>query len=256
MHNDRMTAHAFRPAGRQTLGLALASLLLLAGCASDEDEGAEGESPTGSTSSAAEEPYLPVPDGVELTAQGSELDLGDTATVAYEPRQDEVAALELKVTRLEKASFKLFVGWKLSPETLETTPYFVHAKVQNVGTTDLGGSRVPLYAVDGENKLVESSTFASTFKPCPSASLPKRFKKGDSTKTCLVYLAPDKGTVEAVSFRPTEEFSPITWTGDVTRPAALQKDEPGKASGDEKPGDKKSGDQKSGDKKSGDKKQG
>ena len=30
--------------------------------------------------------------------------------------------------------------------------------------------------------------------------------------TCLVYLSPDKGTLDAVSYRPASEFDPITWT--------------------------------------------
>lgn len=226
MHNDRMSLRAARRGGRSLVGLALVSALVLTGCSGgDEDTQATGtESSEGTTETTEEEPYLPVPDGVELTAQGSELSLGDTATVAYEPRQDEVASLDLTVTRMEKASFKLFVGWKLPPETLKMTPYFVHAKVTNVGDTDLGGREVPLYAVDGENRLVEASTFASTFKPCPSAPLPKKFRNGASVKTCLVFLAADKGEVTATSFRPTEEFDPITWTGEITRPKALQPD--------------------------------
>ena len=247
MHNDRMIRPA-APLVRRTrlrpLALALSAALLLASCAGESDEpeadpgestsattGSEESSPSASspasTASTAEEPYLPVPGGVELTAQGSELGLGDEATVAYEPRQDEVAALDLRVTRIEKASFKLFVGWKLSKETLDTTPYFVHAKVGNVGKVDLGEERVPLYAVDGENRLIEYSTFESVFKPCPSTLLPAKFGKGEKTSTCLVFLAPDKGEVTAASFRPTEDFSPIVWTGEVTRPEALQKDKGG-----------------------------
>lgn len=235
MHNDRMSLPLFRGAAprrarRSLVGLALTSALVLTGCSgSDEDPAdpvAEGSDPSGSTASSAsaEKPYLPVPDGVELTAQGSELALGDKATVAYEPRQDEVAALDLTVTAIEKASFKLFEGWKLEPDTLKTTPYFVHAKVKNVGETDLGGREVPVYAVDGENRLIKASTFRSTFKPCPSELLPKKFATGDAVKTCLVYLAPDKGEIVAAEFRPTEEFDQILWTGEITVPEGLQPD--------------------------------
>ena len=88
-------------------------------------------------------------------------------------------------------------------------------EVTNVGETDLGGRPVPLYAVDEQNMLVESSPFASTFKPCPSAPFPKTFGPGDKAKVCLVFLAPDSGKLVAVSFRPDEDFDPITWTGEV-----------------------------------------
>jgi hypothetical protein len=197
---------------RALVGASVATCLLLAGCSDDGASGDGGEGPT-----AAETPYLPVPDGVELTAQGSELELGETATVAYEPRQELVGALDITVTRTDRATFKLFSGWQLSADTKSKAPYFVHAKIRNVGETDLGGQRPPLYAVDGDNRLIESSTFGSTFKLCPSADFPKRFRTGDTVKTCLVYLAPDRGELTGVSFRPTEEFDPIVWSGEVTK---------------------------------------
>ncbi len=245
MHNDRMPLPVFRRGSRSFVGLALVSALVLTGCSGGDEDPKEADA-SGSTPSSGspDEPYLDVPDGVELTAQGSELSLGDTATVAYQPRQDEVAALDLTVTAIEKASFKLFVGWKLSAETKKTTPYFVRATVKNVGDTDLGNRPVPLYAVDGNNKLIEASTFQSTFKPCPSETLPKKFANGDSVKTCLVYLAPDKGEITAGEFRPVEEFDPILWTGEITEPKSSKPDKGKK--GDDKKGKGKKGKGKKG----------
>lgn len=225
MHNDRMLLPV------RLLSVALVSSLVLAGCSGDGDnpEGEESQSPT---SSETAEPYLPVPEGVELTPQGSTLEVGETATVAYEPRQDKVGVLDIKVTALERASFDLFVGWELSKQTRSTSPYFVRATVTNVGETNLGGRPVPLYLVDGENRLVESSIFTGSFKPCDGASFPKKFAAGDRVRACMVYLAPDKGKLTAVSFRPTQEFNPITWTGEVEPAAGTEQD--GKKSDKEK----------------------
>ena len=217
MHNGRMSRRAV---SRQLIAAAMAAALL-AGCSGNDEPKAGGPTgstgPSGTTSSptAAESNYLEVPDGVELTAPGSELSLGQTATVAYEPRQGSVAALKIKVTRLRKATFSEFVGWKLDKKIKQTTPYFVDAKVTNVGDTDLGGRPVPLYIVDGQNRLIEASIFTATFRPCAGATLPKKFGNGDSANACLVYLSPDHGDLTAVSFRPTQEFDPITWTGTV-----------------------------------------
>jgi hypothetical protein len=36
----------------------------------------------------------------------------------------------------------------------------------------------------------------------------------------MVYLSPGKAKLTAASFRPTEEFDPIIWTGEVTRAGA------------------------------------
>lgn len=216
MHNGRMS----RRTTRQLLAV-LTAAALLAGCSGNEEpksEPSSGSSSTTSTPTAAETNYLDVPEGVELTEPGSELSLGQAATVAYEPRQGTVAALEIKVTRLRKVTFDQFVGWKLDKKVKTTTPYFVDAKVTNVGDSDLGGRPVPLYIVDGQNRLIEASIFTATFHPCAGATLPKKFKSGDTTKACLVYLSPDHGDLTAVSFRPTQEFDPITWTGEVLKP--------------------------------------
>jgi hypothetical protein len=210
---------------RSMAGVCLAAVLALSGCSGGSDDpeataSSSTPSPSGSTSApATEKPYLPVPAGVELTEQGSELEVGDHAVVAYEPRQKQVGVLDIQVTRLERTTFKeSFSGWKLDEATKKTSPYFVRATVKNVGASDLGGRPVPLYIVDGNNTLVESSTFASTFKPCPSKPFPDVFKAGDKTDVCLVFLSPDKGDLTAVSFRPTQEFDPITWTGELKSP--------------------------------------
>lgn len=216
MHNGRMP----RRATRQLLAV-LTVAALLAGCSgNDEPKSGPSSTTSGTTTStptAAESNYLEVPDGVHLTAQGSKLSLGQTATVAYEPRQGTVAALQIKVTRLRQATFDQFVGWDLKKKVKETTPYFVDAKVTNVGHTDLGGRPVPLYIVDGQNRLIEASIFTAVFHPCQGATLPKKFKNGDTTQACLVFLSPDHGDLTAVSFRPTQEFDPITWTGEVQK---------------------------------------
>ena len=204
-------------------GRAARRAALLAGC-SDDDKGPDvGDSAAPSASESVQrrpsEPSLPVPEGVELSAEGSQLEVGETATVAYEVKQGVVGVLDIRVTRLEKTSFKKsFVGWDLDPGQKKANPYFVRAKVTNLGETDLGGRRVPLYIVDGTNTLVESTTFASAFTPCEPGPFPKKFRPGKKTKVCLVFLAPRKGELTAVSFRPTQEFDPITWTGELEKP--------------------------------------
>ena len=67
------------------------SAAALVGCADDPEEDPASSDPeptstptpssTPGSATASETPYLPVPDGIELTAQGSELALGETAEV-------------------------------------------------------------------------------------------------------------------------------------------------------------------------------
>jgi hypothetical protein len=218
LHNDGVLSRV-RPL---VAVLLLCASALLAGCSGDDKDPDSGDSasPTTSSSAAATtEPSLPVPEGVELTTEGSQLSVDDTATVAYEVRQGVVGVLEIKVTRLEKTSFKKsFVGWDLDPGQRKANPYFVRATITNVGETDLGGRRPPLYIVDGTNPLVESTSFASAFTPCEPGPFPKKFPTGKKAKVCLVFLSPNKGELVAVSFRPTQDFDPITWTGELEKP--------------------------------------
>jgi hypothetical protein len=196
----------------------VASGALLAGCASDGSDApdADASTPTGAATSAT--PYLPVPDGVALTEPGSQLTVGDHAVVAYKPRQDVVGALDIVVTALERTTIKAeFSAWQLTDAQKNSNPYFVRATVKNVGDTDLGGREVPLYIVNDQNVLVESTPFASSFEACPSTPLPAKFAPGAEADVCLVYLAPDHGDLVAVSFRPEETFNPITWTGDIVK---------------------------------------
>lgn len=223
MHNGVMRT--------RLVGLTLAAVLpalVLAGCSGSDDPEAEPSASPSVTESATEEPSatpsIDVPDGVELTTQGSALELGDTATVAYEVDQSTVGVLAIKVTDLRRTTFKQsFQGWKLGKQLKKANPYFVEATFKNKGETDLGGQRPPLYIVDGNDTLVESSTFVSDFDACPSKDFPKKFKPGKKVTRCLVYLAPDAGELVAVSFRPAQEFNPITWSGDVLKLGAKRK---------------------------------
>ncbi|MGB0099192.1 MAG: hypothetical protein WBP61_02835 [Nocardioides sp.] len=204
---------------RPLSALAVCAVLVLAGCSSDgsepeADANTDG-SPSAPTASPSESTYLPVPEGVELTPPGSELAVGDHAVVAYMPRQEQVGALDIAVRKLERAKISDLSAWQLSPAQQKSTPYYVTATVKNVGDINLGGRSVPLRIVNEDNVLVDPTPFASSFKPCPSTPFPKKFGPGKSTRTCLVYLAPDKGKLVAVSFRPEETFDPIIWTGDV-----------------------------------------
>lgn len=235
MHNVPVNGSTTRAPGRTRLGVGLAAVVLgLTACSGGSEKGGsedeanaaaeaaqagEAGEPTEATAIPTAEPYLPVPDGVELTPQGSLLEVGEEATVAYKPRQGQVGVLGLTVQRLRETTFeKSFEGWQLDARTRRSTPYFVDVKVTNEGRANLGGRAVPLYLLDDANTLIEASTFAGDFKPCASDPLPQQFRRGDTTRGCLVFLAPQGQELAGVSFRPNQDFEAITWAGEVERP--------------------------------------
>lgn len=200
--------------------------LTLAGCssgdgapsaelsASPSDSGSPTESPTADVT---------VPEGVAVTAQGTDLSFGEPAVVVFEPDQKRTTLLELTVTKAREGSIDDFLGFILDdPYKRKANYFYVDVTVKNVGEGDVGGSPVPLWGVNGDNTLLPPVNFTTEFKKCASTPLPKKFEAGDSVDTCLVYLSPDKGTLESLSFRPDQAFDPIEWTGDV-KPAKVEK---------------------------------
>ena len=216
----------------------LLALGVLSGCGgggdgNDSDDEGDGAPSSSSETTAADESYLPVPDGVELTEPGADLAVGEPALIAWQPRQDLVGVLDIAVTRLEKTSFaESFEGWDVKAEQKQkVTPYFVHLTAANRGDTNLSQRLVPLYAVDSKDTLIEPTKFTEEFKPCPGGTLPKGFSTNDTTDLCMVYLVGNGLKLTGVTFRPDENFDPITWTGPIERIEKPEKDKKKKKKG-------------------------
>jgi hypothetical protein len=224
-----------RPLTRLT-ALALATALSAAACSSGSDEPGAGESPASPSGSPTVSPTadVSVPPGVELTPQGTDLSFGDTATVVFEPDQNTATLLDLTVEEVREGSIDDFKGFILDdPYKKQANYYYVQVSVENVGTEDVGGAPIPLWGVNGENTLLPAVNFTTKFDKCPSTPLPEEFAPGDQVDTCLVYLSPENGELEAVSFRPDQAFDPIEWTGEILPPQ-----EPEKKSDKKKQGNK------------------
>jgi hypothetical protein len=232
VHNDRVT----RRTGTTLAALVVAGLALSAcGGGSDSSSsssaGSSGSSTPASggsgTSSAPPSTSAPaqsqsssasVVDGVKLTAQGSKLKVGDSARVSWQPTQKTTGVIKVSVTKLQKVPISTFSDFRLTGTVRRSTPYFVHATVTNLGKSDLSNVPVPLYLLDARNTLLQTSTFQALFPPCPSRPLPATFTRGKKASVCLVYFAPRHGKLVAISFRPSQDFDAITWTGRVQNP--------------------------------------
>jgi hypothetical protein len=206
----------------------VAAALLLGACGGSAEKAEKQPSPSASPSPSS---TVNVPQDAKLTDVGADLSFGETATVIYEPDQNSGTVLALTVKKATQGSIKDFSGFILDERTKTSTPYYVDVTVKNVGEGEVGGTAVPLWGVDAKNTLLPPAAFTATFRRCPSEKLPKSFKPDASFSTCLVFLAPDKGTMKAVSFRPNQQFDPIQWTGDITTPTP----EPKKTKSTQKP---------------------
>ena len=204
------------------VALTAAAAVGLGGCSSDAGGTTAKPAASSSTpSSPSPSSTVNVPAGVELTAQGSSLSFGRPATVIFEATQNRGSVLRLTVQSVRKGTLADFKGFILDDAYKQKADYFyAKVRVENVGTGDVGGVPVPLWGVSSANTLLPAVNFTTTFPTCPSRPLPARFGPGATLDTCLVYLSPNKGSLRAVSYRPSQEFNPVTWTGEIAEPGA------------------------------------
>ena len=210
-------------------GVCAGVLLALTGCSSDDASG-DGTPSTGASTAASDPTSGGSTTGEsspqDTTAPGTELDLGDAATVAWRPASDPEGALELTVEAVRQGRMADFDGLVASGAVEGARPYYVEVRVTNAGDTDLGGLDVPLYLLDTSDTLGPPWAFAEPFRPCRSRPLPKSFGPGDSAGMCLVFLARAGSTYAAMAFQPTPDQEPVTWTGEATRAGRDRSDGP------------------------------
>lgn len=205
MHNTWMKPLVRSAAVLLTLTLALTA------CGPDEKENSAELTPGAAPSEVT------VPDGVKLSAYGTELKFGETATVGYAPNANRATVLKLTVVSVTQGSVAADLGgYSLNDKMRASTPFYVKVNVENAGIGDVGKTPVPLFLEDNRNALIGPSTFTDTFAKCPSTPFPTTFAPKAKASFCLVYLTPDHGTFSAMSFRPSQAFNPIRWTGTLT----------------------------------------
>jgi hypothetical protein len=210
--------------------LALVAALVLGGCGGG-DGGDAGDKPSSDGGSSSSTTGGSSSDGSSSTAAddtpqpGDELALGEAAPLSWKPRENLQGDVDVTVDRLDRSTMKDFAAFKLDKAMKASTPYYVHVKVKNTGTTNLAGVELPIFLDNGSDVLFPSARITSSFKPCPSQPLPRKFTQGQKADLCLVFLAAPKTKLEAIAMRPTEQTEPITWTGKITRPASAKKNE-------------------------------
>ncbi len=204
---------------------ALALLTAACGGGGGEPDAPEASASGTATPGASSEPtpaaavgYLSVPDGVELTKPGTMLKLKESAIAAWEPRQDLVGVVDVTLTRIDETTVQAsLAGFDLQGDEQRSTPYFVRARVTNVGDTDLGARQLPLYFLDARGVLLAPTGVDRDFAKCPGATLPAVFAPGDKTTSCLIFLAPEGTELQSIMFRPPEGVVPLQWRGKVTQ---------------------------------------
>ena len=211
---------------------ALAAAALSLTACSDADEPVETSDAT-SSSEPTTAATSQAPENGKVTPPGTQLAFVDAATIEHDDKARSTL-LKIQVDSATQGSLDDLKGFDLDdPYKKRGNYYYVRVSVKNAGKETVGDAPVPLWGISGDNTLLQAVEFKSSFAKCPTEPLPKKFEPKDSFKTCLVYLSPDKGDLQGVSYRPTEQYAPIEWRGQVKM---LPKPKP--KGGDGKNGDK------------------
>ncbi len=214
-HNVAVTRSGPPQRARATLvAVLVASALVLTACGADNAKKPAAAKPSAPVPSAD----VDVPSGVTLTKAGTALKFGETATVAYEQNSQRSSVLGLTVNSVAKGRIGDLAAYQLDPASKKSTPYYARVQVKNLGTGDLSHAIAPIYAVDSTNALVQAVSFNNTFTQCPSTTLPAGFTAGKTANLCLAYLLPPGRTLVEMSYRPLQQYEPITWKGTITQP--------------------------------------
>jgi hypothetical protein len=237
------TAERFPARGALVVALVLGSLGLV-GCggsgpssSSGGTAGAESTTPAAestATTAASEAPAGEAggSDGGKLTPAGTELELGQSATVGWVPpgsfepsKAQSGIELEVAVTAIEEGSTGDLKNIELESSEQGAVPFYVHLELTaptGQATPAEEDAALSFTAIDDRGQEQGSVTFLGEFPICEEAQPPKPFSDGATYETCLTYLMQGGGSIEKVEWdsgpakadENTPYFEhPIVWSG-------------------------------------------
>ena len=154
---------------------------------------------------------VPVPDGVELSEPGTDVEVGDAATAVYVAGRSASSVVTVKVTDIRRGSQQDFSGYQLDPRAAKSVPWYVDAVMANVGEGRLGTSPVPLFGYDSNSTYFPAAQVDGGFRPCRPPDTRGNLAPDDSVRGCLVYFVPRDVDLVSVQLRGDDEVEPISW---------------------------------------------
>ena len=187
----------------------------------------EGSAPATSAESSSAES---TPTG-GLTPPGSELKVGEAATVSYVPYEDQDPAksqpgIKVKVTvaAIEEKSLSDLDELDLGPEEKEKTPFFVKLELEalssEAGDVETENPAIRVDLVDDRDQSLSFASIFGEFPACEDEQPPTDFVDGASFEPCFVYLVHQGGSIKEAKWssgpvnKGLNEYleDPVTWT--------------------------------------------
>lgn len=154
-----------------------------------------------------------------ITAPGTGLSVGQTATVTYTPLTSsgtgKPRTLKVTVASLRTGSSADLKGVDLSGAPKGALPQYATVTVTNLGplSIDVDGTSDAIQGIDHGGNQQSPVSFIGDFPPCDQNSSTTPVAVGASFHTCLTYLV--SGGITKVAWTGTDDYmnSPVTWSG-------------------------------------------
>ena len=194
---------------RRALGAVLTGMALAIGLGAcgDDDDSDEPAAPQTATEAETTAEAPASKDG--LTPPGTQLKIGQMATVGWTPPSQsgisgpgKAINLQVTVEELEKGTQEDLKDISLDADQKGATPYFLKLKILNLGGTapETDEPDITIDAIDDRKQEQGSVTFIGDFPRCQNNSAPKPFSKGKSYESCLTYLV-QGGTIAEIRWK-------------------------------------------------------
>ncbi|GAA4812295.1 hypothetical protein ACFQ0K_04655 [Nocardioides caeni] len=205
-----------------------ASSLALTACGDDEPDNEdttseeatdETEEPTDDASTeATESTSQAVPSG-DLTPAGTELALGEAATVSFSSG-DGSGTVQVVVDEITVGTPADLEPLDLGDQAAGFVPYYIQVTVTGVsGSAELGNYSIN-ESIEGllpDGEKAQTIYIIGDFAPCEEETFPGDFSDGASFETCVTYLAQESTEVAAAQYAPREgdynsyDGEPVVW---------------------------------------------
>ncbi|EHY89432.1 hypothetical protein SacazDRAFT_02536 [Saccharomonospora azurea NA-128] len=213
---------------RIALAATVATLALgLTACGSKESGSAEAsgnDTQTTAASSSAAPPEAPASSAAEETAAnkatpgeitppGTELKVGETATVPFTYGTDMSGTIAITVTDIEKGSSSDLAQFGDRAKGL--VPYYIKFTVENVEGTDLSYSSVRLRANTADGRGTGVIISGDVEGKCESETAGRDFTTAGATfETCALQASQEGVDVVSAEFNEGDDYQddPISWT--------------------------------------------
>jgi hypothetical protein len=194
--------------------------LLLGACGSSGSSGGGGSassSSAGADAGGSSSPTSSTKPGI--TAPGTGLSVGQTATVTYTPLTSsgngKPRTLKITVASLRTGTSAELKEADVSGAPKGALPQYAAVTVTNLGplSIDVDGTSDAIQGIDHGGNQQDPVSFIGDFPPCDENSSATPVAAGASFHTCLTYLV--SGGITKVGWTGTDDYtsSPVTWSG-------------------------------------------